>query len=615
MINFLPQTGSPRVTFGAADAGAHANGIGTASDTEAMEPNRFARLLGEAGDRQAAEPAAEPAAKAASAGPADAAQAGKAARAAAARAARWGQGRQDQSAPHTDQAAGMDAATPAGSRATLVTAKAAAAALARAQSEAAAQGRATDPPQADPGVSLPGRPELEAALAAVQAQAEDPRLQATAASDIGTAVPAPEALANGSLNSADAAAAASGALLPALSATPAPGPAAGDKPSTAPRTTSALGAAATLPTAARPGPQAEARIQARAPAAETGDPAAPRSPTAGRAAARQAEDEAAKAVPAPATGAADPASADAALPTVRSELRASRGPNADGMATRPAAEGRAAVEGASAPAAPAPAAPQTPATTTTVPARGEALHAAATGAAPRAREPAPSAASANSTSQAQPAAAAPAPVTPQPPSQAIPPRAEASRPDQERRAEAPQALAAAPRWAEMLPANAVAGAAAALPSAPAEAQAALAAHPQSAAFAPELGAQLTHFVRNGVEHARLSLNPAELGPVTVQIQLEGSHAQIHLSAEQAPTRQALEQAMPQLASQLREAGLTLSGGGVFEQPRQGREAPGSEGGSAGSPSRNGRDSDAATLAAMPAAALPARRRGVVDLVA
>ena len=52
------------------------------------------------------------------------------------------------------------------------------------------------------------------------------------------------------------------------------------------------------------------------------------------------------------------------------------------------------------------------------------------------------------------------------------------------------------------------------------------------------------------------------------IRLDGDSAHADFSALQAPTRQALEDAVPALASALRESGQTLSGGGVFEQPRQ-----------------------------------------------
>jgi flagellar hook-length control protein FliK len=108
-------------------------------------------------------------------------------------------------------------------------------------------------------------------------------------------------------------------------------------------------------------------------------------------------------------------------------------------------------------------------------------------------------------------------------------------------------------------------------SLPPAVQAQIAASPHSAAFGPELGAQITTFARHGIEHARLHLNPADMGPVMVQIQLDGAAAQIHMSADHPATRQALEQAMPALASGLREAGLTLAGGGVFEQPQQAQD--------------------------------------------
>lgn len=93
----------------------------------------------------------------------------------------------------------------------------------------------------------------------------------------------------------------------------------------------------------------------------------------------------------------------------------------------------------------------------------------------------------------------------------------------------------------------------------------------SPAFAPALGAELTLMVKEGVSEARLHLNPAEMGPITVQIVVEGQTARVEMAADHAATRQALEQAMPALAGALREDGLTLTGGGVFEQARQPRQ--------------------------------------------
>jgi flagellar hook-length control protein FliK len=138
--------------------------------------------------------------------------------------------------------------------------------------------------------------------------------------------------------------------------------------------------------------------------------------------------------------------------------------------------------------------------------------------------------------------------------------------------------------------------------------------PGSVGFGAEVGTRITTFALGGVQHARLELNPAEMGPVTVLFQLEGPAAQVHLAADHAQTRRALEQSMPQLAAALREAGLTLSGGGVFEQPRPSQQGtddtPRREGNRAG-----GQAPNPATSAAPGSAPAGSRRRGVVDLVA
>jgi flagellar hook-length control protein FliK len=175
---------------------------------------------------------------------------------------------------------------------------------------------------------------------------------------------------------------------------------------------------------------------------------------------------------------------------------------------------------------------------------------------------------------------------------------------------APQATEAPLRAMETTPPlpPALAAPPATIMSASAPAEARIAASPGSPDFASQLGAQLSTFVREGVQHARLELHPTELGPVTVQIQLDGSQAQVKLSAELGDTRQALEQALPQLASSLREAGLTLTGGGVFEQPRQAPQPNGTRDTRRNPPIE---EDDVKSVSAVPAA----RRRGVVDLVA
>jgi flagellar hook-length control protein FliK len=124
-------------------------------------------------------------------------------------------------------------------------------------------------------------------------------------------------------------------------------------------------------------------------------------------------------------------------------------------------------------------------------------------------------------------------------------------------------------------------------------------------------------VKHGQQEARLHLNPTDMGPIQVRIQIDGNHARVDLLAEQAPTRHVLEQAMPVLAGALRDSGLTLTGGGVFQQPRDPRQPAGGRAG-AGQGSRSARgdgtEGDSARLAMDPLRSVgPAR--GVLDLYA
>jgi hypothetical protein len=134
----------------------------------------------------------------------------------------------------------------------------------------------------------------------------------------------------------------------------------------------------------------------------------------------------------------------------------------------------------------------------------------------------------------------------------------------------------------------------------------------SPAFAPALGLRLAVLARDGVQEARLSLHPADMGPVQVQIALEGTAARVDFQADVAATRAALESALPALAGALQQAGLTLAGGGVFQQAREG----GAQGQPADAP-RGGRAPRAgeADTAAVAAAERRFSPRGLVDLLA
>jgi flagellar hook-length control protein FliK len=135
-------------------------------------------------------------------------------------------------------------------------------------------------------------------------------------------------------------------------------------------------------------------------------------------------------------------------------------------------------------------------------------------------------------------------------------------------------------------------------------------------FAATLGVQVSVLAQDGVQHAELHLNPAEMGPVSIHIALEGSAARVDFGADVAATREAIERGLPELASALRDAGFTLAGGGVSSHagPRsnggdEAADAPGSR-------ARIGSPSGAA--AAAPAAISRAVRHvaaGGIDLYA
>ena len=168
--------------------------------------------------------------------------------------------------------------------------------------------------------------------------------------------------------------------------------------------------------------------------------------------------------------------------------------------------------------------------------------------------------------------------------------------------------------ASLMPATAASVAAAATLAVPLAFEAQLAAVLDSAAFTPALATQVSWLVREGVQHARLSLNPAEMGPVTVQIAIDGTQARVDFSADLAATRAAIESSLPALAAALHESGLKLAGGGVFDgQPRPG--TPGERGQSGARPGQPGNASEVRSDAPGAGRSPAVVQRGLVDLVA
>lgn len=136
----------------------------------------------------------------------------------------------------------------------------------------------------------------------------------------------------------------------------------------------------------------------------------------------------------------------------------------------------------------------------------------------------------------------------------------------------------------------------------------------SAMFAPALATQVRWLVGEGISQAQIQLNPAEMGPVSVRIVVDGREARIDFGADVAATRQVLESSMPVLAAALDDSGLKLAGGSVSDGQAGSQHAPDAHRqGSARATARGAIvvEGDATPTAA---AGRPAAR-GLVDLVA
>lgn len=140
------------------------------------------------------------------------------------------------------------------------------------------------------------------------------------------------------------------------------------------------------------------------------------------------------------------------------------------------------------------------------------------------------------------------------------------------------------------------------------------------ALAERVGMWVNAVGEDGTMSAELHLNPAEMGPISVKISLDGQSAQVDFAAANLETRRAIEASLPMLSASLDEAGFSLGGSGVSDQSPQQQfnqasgqpgGAPAWGGGSPGLDSSGGEPHEGR----MAAAAAQAGRRGGLDLYA
>jgi len=103
-------------------------------------------------------------------------------------------------------------------------------------------------------------------------------------------------------------------------------------------------------------------------------------------------------------------------------------------------------------------------------------------------------------------------------------------------------------------------------------------------WAAEFGDRMAWIANNRFNSATLQVNPPQLGPIEVRILMSGDQAAVSFVAVQPQTREAIQQALPVLASSLASQGLSLG------QTSVGRDHLPQQGGSGDSRSSGGQPS-------------------------
>jgi flagellar hook-length control protein FliK len=86
-----------------------------------------------------------------------------------------------------------------------------------------------------------------------------------------------------------------------------------------------------------------------------------------------------------------------------------------------------------------------------------------------------------------------------------------------------------------------------------------------------VGTQVAWFVSQNISAASLRLNPQHLGPLEMQVSLDGDQASVSFTSQQGLVRDALESSVPRLREMLSENGLTLVNVNVSQQGKSHRD--------------------------------------------
>ena len=93
------------------------------------------------------------------------------------------------------------------------------------------------------------------------------------------------------------------------------------------------------------------------------------------------------------------------------------------------------------------------------------------------------------------------------------------------------------------------------------------------AWGDALNERVLWMAGKSVQKADIRLNPADLGPIRIELSVADETAKVSFSAQNAITREAIESALPRLREMLSENGLSLANTDVSDTDgQQGRDA-------------------------------------------
>ena len=82
-------------------------------------------------------------------------------------------------------------------------------------------------------------------------------------------------------------------------------------------------------------------------------------------------------------------------------------------------------------------------------------------------------------------------------------------------------------------------------------------HLRESSWSQQFGEKIVWLAKNDQQSAQININPPELGPVQITLNLSGDQAKVTFASPHAEVRQAIESALPQLKEMLSSAGINL----------------------------------------------------------